>query len=222
MKASKTTKKIPHRDFAQRMALAADGNPHIPGINYGRLGWVAEQFQTKFDRTITNESVRKWFAGEAYPRKTVMPQLAAILGVDEGWLASGGEASDPRARRLQNAQADGAVNVLAGFIKMNGSAPAFPDENDQRAESQKVDLYAIIRGAQYSIHVCLEQDGEFRVPIEALDTVVIGVRPTAPLSCDFYELDRERVESSGVRKGGSFVVAADAGWRKIESFAERL
>ncbi len=205
------------------MALAAQGNPHMPGINYGRLGWVAEQFQKKFNRKISNETVRKWFAGESYPRSTVMPQLAAILGVEEAWLATGGgEVTDPRARRLRNAQADGVVNVLAGFIKMNGSAPAFPDENDQRAEAQKVHLYAIIRGAQYSFHACLEQDGEFRVPIEALDVVVIGVRPTAPLSCDFYELDREKIETLGTRKGGSFVVAADAGWRKIESFAERL
>jgi hypothetical protein len=75
--------------------------------------------------------------------------------------------------------ADGAVNIVAGFIQMDGGNPAFPDEKDVAAKREHIDLYAIIKGANYSIHVSLgvEKNGEwqFSVPTGHEHVAVLGV-----------------------------------------------
>jgi hypothetical protein len=44
----------------------------------------------------------------------------------------------PHERKLRNAMADGAVNLVAGFIQMDGAYPAFPEESDTpRARRQR-------------------------------------------------------------------------------------
>lgn len=199
-------KRVEHKAFAQRMHQACDGNSSVPLPNYGRLQWFVDQFEAKFGIETTPESVRKWFAGEALPRPKTMTRLAQILEVDEAWLSLGKAVElDQRQQRLRNAEADGVVNVVAGLIQMCGANPAFPEPDDRRAEREHIDVYAIIRGAQYAIHVVLAADTEdsvrFAVPVEAIDTFVVGVVRTSDLTCDFYEIDRETLDRSK-RKGG--------------------
>jgi hypothetical protein len=135
----------------------------------------------------------------------------------------------PRERKIRNAVADGAVNVLAGIIQMNGGHPAFPDDGDARAKRDHIDLYAIIRGAQYAFHVSLAQregkDLRFSVPTNYENSIIIGVVPVAPTKVDFVELKADLIEKYGSRKGGSIEVtvpASESRLPRIETFAERL
>lgn len=160
-----------------------------------------------------------------------MTTLAQILKVDEAWLSVGKSPElSEKQQQARNASADGAVNVLAGFVQMNGGHPAFPHQDDARASTQKIDLYAIIRGAQYAFHVITAEKTKdawkFVVPVEAREAVVLGVLPVGDVQVEFLELDWEQIESLGSRKGPMFEVVIpfdDMGtWKRIRSFAERL
>jgi hypothetical protein len=215
-------KKIVHPEFAARMEQACEGNPNIPEKNYGRLGWFADQLETRFGTVVTQETVRKWFNGEVYPRKQKLVQLAQIMQVDEAWLALGKMNAVPeKERKAQNASAGGLVNVIAGLIQIGGGMPSFP------TKPGVIDLNAIIKGALYSFHVAtgLERDGDvrFAVPVDARESIVLGVIYLGDLTFQVYELDWSNIESVGKRKSGHWLVdKSAANWRRITSFAERL
>lgn len=219
-----------HPDFARRMAIACDGNKKVPPLNFGRLGWFVKQFHERFNESVTVETIRKWFAGESRPRTKALSHLAEILEVDEAWLAVGKSPEIPeKAKKVRNAAADGAVNLVAGMIQICGGHPAFPSDDDETAAQQKIDLYAVIKGAQYRFHVVLAQqmpDGlRFSVPVEATESAfVIGVLRVGDLSFKLFELDRERIEAVGTRRAEAIMVpaSAEADFTEIKTFANRL
>lgn len=225
-------KKIVHPEFAKRMLLACDGNPNVPLPNHGRLGWFVTEIDRRFGAPLTIETVRKWFAGETIPRTKMMGYLAAVLEVDHAWLAVGTTSQvSEKQKKVRNAVADGAVNLVAGLIQICGGSPAFPDDKDRRATEDKIDIYAVIKGAQYSFHVCFgERNGDqhqFVIPTEALrSAIVIGVIRTGELAFRFFELESELVAERGQRKGGFFTLNAPADpkteWKEITTFSERL
>lgn len=224
-------KKIAHPDFARRMAQACDGNPDVPPPNYGRLGWFVNQIADRFHEEITQETVRKWFAGESRPRHKMLSYLAQVLKVDEAWLSIGKSPEiSEKQQRARNASADGAVNVVAGLVQMCGGHPAFPRDDDARAAEQKIDLYAIIRGAQYAFHVVTGERNKdawhLSVQVDARDTLVIAVLPINDLQAEFFELDWESIEAHGKRKGATYDLTISfsekGGWKQISTFSERL
>ncbi|MBU2890980.1 helix-turn-helix domain-containing protein [Celeribacter halophilus] len=218
-----STEKITHPDFAERMQQACDGNPDVPPPNYGRLGWFVKQLDERCGLNVTVETVRKWFAGESRPRPKMIAGLSLVLGVDEAWLSLGQqpEISDKVVRKHTLANG-GAVNVVAGFIQLHGGHPAFPTEGDKRAEDDKVDLYAIIKGAQYAFHIAVAGPKGFIVPTAAEKTVVIGFELKENFDFNLVELDWERVTEVGRRIGGAYTVPLEGDWKKIENFKERL
>lgn len=215
-------KTIRHKDFARRMTQACDGHAHVPPPNFGRLQWFVDQLRDRFGADTTPETIRKWLAGETLPRPKSMAMLAEILEVDEAWLSLGAAPElDRKQQKLRNAEADGVVNVVAGFIQMSGGNPAYPSPDDKRAADSEIDLYAIIRGAQYAFHVVLAKDDLFAVPVAAENNFVVGVVRTGELSCEFYEIPVE-VLSEGRRRGGHIEIVGTEGLRKITTFRERL
>lgn len=213
--------KVKHKEFAQRIAQAVDVHAHIPPPNFGRLQWFVDQMVAQFGTKRTPETYRKWLAGETLPRPRAMHQLAEILQVDEAWLSLGRAPElDRRQQKLRDAAADGVVNVVAGFIQMCGSNPAFPEPSDKRAQREHIDVYAIIKGVQYAFHVVLEKDGRFAIPVEAEETFVVGVVRTSDLTCEFVEVTAD-VMAQGKRKGG-LIEVLNNDLPKISTFAERL
>ena len=231
MSRPRTRTAVPVRDkaFAGRLKKAVEGVPNIPEFGHGQQTWLC----TRMD--VSPEAVRKWFSGEARPRPVMMKRLADVLEVDEAWLSLG-VAPDvgPKERKVRNAIADGAVNVLAGLIQMSGGHVAFPSKNDPRVEY--VDLYAIVRGAQLAMHISLAQevsDNVFRfdVPREYQDCTVVGIVQHSPVRCDFIQLTQTLIDKHRIRKGGYYSIAMSKldgeyvtgqdRWPRIKSFTER-
>jgi transcriptional regulator with XRE-family HTH domain len=220
--------KLVDRSFAKRLNTACDGHPHIPEYGHGRQTWVKENLK------VSHEAVRKWFTGEARPRPSMMRELAKTLEVDEAWLSLGITPDlKPRERRSRNAQAEGAVNVLAGIIQLNGGHCAFPDENDPRGAY--VDLYAIVRGASHALHVSLATKfsiGQFNfvVPKEFEDCRVIGAVHASTTRVHFIDMTTDLINKAKVRKGGFFLIGMNwhdnsywsgpEKWPRIENFAK--
>lgn len=231
MSRPRTRTEVPVRDraFAIRLRKAIEGVPNIPEFGQGQQTWIRDRLD------VSAEAVRKWFSGEARPRPAMMKKLASVLEVDEAWLSLG-VAPDvgPKERKARNAVADGAVNVLAGLIQMNGGHVAFPGDKDPRSEY--VDLYAIIRGANLAFHVSLANElseGSYRfdVPKEYQDCTVVGVIQTSPLRCVFIQLTQALLDKHRIRKGGFYSVVVNKidsefftgkdRWPRVQSFNER-
>lgn len=168
---------IRDKPFAKRFETACEANPHCPTDEYrGKQKWVRENLEEQFGIKVSPEAVRRWFSGEMRPRPKTIAALARLLEVDLGWLTLG-TAPDmtPKEKQARNAVADGAVNLVAGIIQMNGGHVAFPEGADTGA-----DIFAIIGGKQFTIEVKLARDlgGDmmrFVVGKDLSNHVVIGV-----------------------------------------------
>ncbi len=214
--------KSSHDDFSVRFTHAADVHQEVPPLHYGRLVWFRDQLSTRFQIKVSTESVRRWFSGDSRPRLKTLHALAEILQVDDSWLALGA-APDllPRERKARGAEIDGAVSLLAGVIKMSGGEPSFPDK-------EGVDIYAIIRGAHYSLKVSLLREKtsagalRFFVDPDWTGKIVIGVVPSPNHQYDFYELEPEVIEAGSHRSGAIEILVAPSDLKKIETFSSRI
>lgn len=73
--------------FAKRLSTALDNHPRCPDA-HGRNTWLMRELAHQ-NINVSLESIRKWLAGEAIPRRAKMTALAKTLRVDETWLTMG-------------------------------------------------------------------------------------------------------------------------------------
>src|SRR4051794_7240350 len=71
--------------FAHRLTQCADFNPHVPSLGRGRLTFVGEKLASR-GAQVSLEAVRKWFSGQAIPRREYQELLAELLQADVRWL----------------------------------------------------------------------------------------------------------------------------------------
>lgn len=223
------TKLIRDPEFGKRLTQTCDANPDVPPVNYGRLTWLRDNFAKRFDDEVSIETVRKWFSGEVKPRIERIRMLAKMLEVDEAWLTLGVQPEmSQKDRKIMNAEADGAVIAVAGLIKMAGGFPAFPEEGDSRAKRDSINLYAIIRGAQYGFHIMAAQPQpkgvKFAVPTQHEATFQMGVIPLSDFQLQLIEIPTELI-AKGNKRGPTIDVtmtAADIRKHEIKSLRNRL
>lgn len=192
--------------FAKRLEQSCDGFG-VPPLHSGRYTWIVAQFKNQYGVSITTETVRKWYAGEVRPRRRAMSLLSQLLMVDEAWLSLGSKTeSTPAEKKARDAMADGGVNLIAGWIRFDGASVAFPDPNDKA--SRDVDIFAIIKGAQYKFKVVtgvLDEKGataRFAIPNSYRDLFVLGVVRTGTFALDVLELDTATIDQHRSTKGG--------------------
>jgi len=214
--------------FAERMEQACSAHPVCPPLHRGRLRWIADEMRGKFKLSITTETVRKWTYGEARPRDQKLMALAQLLNVDPTWLRHGVDSElDPREKRARNAVADAAVNIVTGLIQMDGGVPAFPTGPD--ADSA-IDLYAIIKGMKYNLHVTAgdirnEDEVVFTFPSSLDGAFVLGLIREDGFTFRVTEVPADLIQSRGQNRGGSttlVMTATEIEPHEITSFARRL
>jgi len=208
-------------EFAKRFASACDGNDYCPPLHKGRLTWVQVELERRFKEKVSVETVRKWFAGEARPRPDKLAKIAELLQVDISWLSLGVDKGlSPRELKARGREIEGAVNVVAGFIEMDGGHAAFASVADQNEKG--IDLHAIIKGAKYDIHISFCEDGTFRVPTDHDGLLMLGVAKNG-FTVEIYEITDTLVSEHGNRRGGIVEVNVPLDLlQKVETFTQRL
>lgn len=131
-----------------------------------------------------------------------MELISRALEVDEAWLSLGHTPDmTPTEKRRHNAEADAAVNLVAGLIGMAGGTIAFPDP-----ASGTVNLFAIIRGKQHSLLIkTARPDGDklhIAVPANSSAKVISVVPTDAPNVFDFAVISPELISAHGNNRGG--------------------
>lgn len=192
--------------FVRRLNQACDDVPHIiPAHGEGRQIELAKRLG------MSQEGIRKWFAGESMPRREAMQKLARLLEVEEPWLALGIMPEIGREEKRLNARnTDGAVLLTMGLITIGGGVCAIPGDNDPR--KAYVDFYAILRGTQMAIHVCFARNSgpgswDVTVPREYKEVRTLVVIPLGDSRFDLLDLDHINTPQYLQRKGGAFALS---------------
>lgn len=205
------------QSFAGRLKQACDDHDQVPPYGHGRQAHIATRLK------VSQEAVRKWFTGEAVPKREKIKAPADLLEVDEAWLALGVEPEiDRRQKRVHADRTDGAIYVMYGMFSLAGGHCAFPSEKDIRREF--VDLYAILGGTQMAVHVCVGREiskdrFEFILPREFQDVRCIGFVHRGGMRFHAINLSYNGVAEHLEKKGGAYVlqVGRDAGTYKTGS-----
>lgn len=207
-------------EFAKRLNSACDSNPHCPPLHKGRLTWLQSELKRQFKEKVSVETVRKWFAGEAKPRPDKVNKLAELLKVDISWLSLGiDKGMAPRELKTRSREIDGAVNIVAGLIEMDGCHSAYASEADQK---RGIDIHAIIKGAKYDFHVVVPEEGIYRVPAQRDGLVVLGLTKSG-MGFEIVEIPEDVIEDEGTNRGGVIELKASTkGLKRVESFTQRL
>ena len=215
--------------FVKRLNQACDdAYDIIPPHGEGRQIELAKRMQ------MSQEGVRKWFAGESMPRRGVMSKLSNVLRVEETWLALGATAeitSDEKRVRARNAQ--GAALLAMGAITLAGGVCAIPDDDDPR--SSFVDFYYIHHGVQAAVHATHAKQispglYEATIPREYRQVRILVVIPVGNNRFDFIRLDSVNDPQVYQRKAGAFIInfgktpdgyaSGVLSWKRIKNFGE--
>lgn len=216
------------RAFSDRVNAAIENNTTIPPRHSGEMLYIVEQFDKRFGKKITLEAVRKWIQGMSLPSPENMECFAAILEVEADWLRNGrGSGMTMREQRARDAMADGAVNLVAGLVAMGGGVVAFPEPDDDRPTADMVHLYAIVKGANYPLHVRMGESVkggiQFELPPRTKGLVIIGVVPRGGTHYDLYELEEDVIgDARRAGKNKMQIVLPEKKLKKIDGFTERL
>jgi hypothetical protein len=216
--------------FTERLRTALDNCPNVPGYRSGQHTWVIEQLARK-DVKVSRETVSKWFRGDSVPSSARLEALAELFAVDVAWLEFGVHSVvTERERRSHSALAKGVVNLVAGMVQMGGGTVAFPEDGDDNAARGAIDVYAIIKGAQYAFHVAVAERDAGRLTLtipKRVDGLVLAVAPRdgQPFSYEIFEVLADQVEEFGnFNRGGIEIEIPEnaPGLRAITSFEQRI
>mgnify|MGYP003680668567 CR=1 FL=1 len=144
--------------FNQRLIEACEASDVVPAFGRGQQTYIARTMG------VSQEAVRKWFAGESIPRSKASIKLAKLLSVRHAWLVLGsshGEIDDSikSARRHESS-----IYALMAFCVQKGVGASFA------SESAATDLIVIDKGVLKNIStetaVRLEK-GKYQVTFRA-------------------------------------------------------
>ena len=98
--------------------------------------------------SVSQEAVRKWFAGDSQPKAQTMRKLAKLLNVEYVWLSLGEAEISNDAYRAEAKQQDSGVYAFASYLLHNGFKISFgvteTDTHDIVAKHKDLEIrYAV-------------------------------------------------------------------------------
>jgi len=108
--------------FKDRLQESCNACIDIPDYGHGRQVYISKALH------ISQEGVRKWFAGDCKPRTGAMKKLAELLKVDYAWLSLGSSLLETEKFRAVAKQQDAGVYALTSYLLMAGYTVAFTED----------------------------------------------------------------------------------------------
>jgi hypothetical protein len=188
--------------FAKRLRRVCDTHEREELRTYGRQALIARTMN------VSEETVRKWFAGLMAPRPDKARKLAKFLGVDEVWLILGRDPDvEAKDQRVLARHSSGAVMYVRGLLQLAGAVTADPTPRDPRGKY--VDFYAVVDGQNLAIHAPYgrETDDGYLVPVPA-EHHELRVLPALPYRANYLVLDMptDMIDRHAFRKAGNMAV----------------
>ena len=188
-------------EFEVRLAQACRENVDIPPHGKGQQTYLAEKMK------VSQEAVRKWFAGESRPKQPTMRKLAATLGVDYVWLALGTSHGEIEKRRAAAGRQDSAVYALAGYVIERGYNMAFAGsdaDHDIDAIGHGVHRVIVVRSAEHQGR----NKWTVRFPLATMELLNIAAlrKNDALFAYDFLCLTAQELTEHGFREGNDICV----------------
>ncbi len=191
-------------NFPKRLAQACRSNSEIPEYGRGQQVFIA----TKLG--VSQEAVRKWFAGESTPRRRMGERLATLLGVKYAWLMLGSTQGEITAGVKAAKRHEASTYSLMAQIIGKKSTATFDTGMDQS------DLLMIKDGRQ--LHISTEfsepdENGVYKASfsaeqIDATLTVacVVIYDDKHSVSADFIEIPADIWEAHGTQNGSDIEI----------------
>jgi transcriptional regulator with XRE-family HTH domain len=187
--------------FAERLAQACRENEDIPEHGRGQQTYLAKKMR------VSQEAVRKWFAGESLPKQAAMRKLSDILRVDHVWLALGTSYGEIEKRRVAAGRQDAAVYALAGYLIERGYNVAFADPSEGH------DIDAIGHGVHRVIvlrNAAAESKTKWtvRFPLVSMDLAHVAAlrKNQSVFAYDFIWISAQQLAEHGYREGNDVCV----------------
>jgi transcriptional regulator with XRE-family HTH domain len=115
-------------NFPQRLTAMIETHPECPQGTYGRLPFILAQLAKVTSNIVSPETVRKWLAGEAHPRRERVIALAEAFGADPAWLEHGYEKEARDAAATPDMSSE--MMYVLGALELSGVSVAFAGAGD--------------------------------------------------------------------------------------------
>jgi hypothetical protein len=201
--------KIIDAEFGKRVTMAVESLPGVPEKNHGRLEWIATKIETAGKWKPPHETIRRWMAGQARPHKKKMVILAQALQQDVAYLYGGFEGGmTPGESRKVGQMVSAHAELISSLIQLDGGSTSLPTGDDPK--KSLVHMYAIIKGAMYSINVASLREVENGfvaiAPVGHTHCTVLCAIRKSGFSFEVFEISSEAIEKHGAPKASGLEV----------------
>jgi transcriptional regulator with XRE-family HTH domain len=165
-------------NFPQRLTAMIETHPECPQGTYGRLPFILAQLAMVTKDKVSPETVRKWLAGEAHPRRERVIALAEAFGADPAWLEHGYQREARTSTDCASVSSE--VMYVLGALELSGASVAFGADGagyDLRAVSGRSSVDVMILLGEYKDEDCVRVTAPTETPAEG--TRLIAVVPTS-------------------------------------------
>jgi len=191
-------------NFKKRLLEACAGNDDIPQFGKGQQTFIAEKLN------ISQEAVRKWFAGDTVPRQSLAKDLAKVLGVKHSWLALGtahGEINTDiqTARRHEHT----AYAVMAYLVEKNIGASFTGDKHFtdiMMIDQGRVRHLAVEEAVAQENGVFTATFSEAQISEGSTIVLVSDFSTHRSVAADFIEIDGSVWKALGKKKGKNVTI----------------
>jgi transcriptional regulator with XRE-family HTH domain len=152
-------------NFPQRLTAMIETHPECPQGTYGRLPFILAQLAKVTSDVVSPETVRKWLAGEAHPRRERVIALAEAFGADPAWLEHGYEREARTTKECDSVP--GEVMYVLGALELSGASVAFGGAGagyDLRAVSGRNSVDLMILRGDYQSEDCVTVTAPAEMP----------------------------------------------------------
>lgn len=115
-------------DFKNRLNYACNKSVKIPEFGQGQQITIARELG------VSQEAVRKWFAGLSKPRPRAMKALAAYLDVPYVWLSLGTDHEETAVLRDVASRQSASLYVYVAYVISKGGSVAFNKGSDDTSD----------------------------------------------------------------------------------------